>query len=111
MPVPSTARPRSVFFTTWYLQPLRRNSRRRIASFLTVMPRKSASTRLVAFARSPLRAAIFSSFTARSMSISPDCLLGLELGDQRQVVDLDAGAHGRGYRHRPHVRALRRLGL
>src|SRR5580765_2079778 len=86
IPVPSTARPSSVFLTTLYLQPLSRNSRRKAVSFLTLMPRKSASTRLVALARSPFSEVMFSSFTARSIRSS----LGLELGDQRQVVDFDA---------------------
>src|SRR5436190_7431496 len=126
MPVPSTARPRRMFFTTWYLQPLRRNSRRSAVSFLTLIPRKSASTRLWALARSSFSAEMFSSLTARSISISSvssdvasldlasldlASLLGLELGDQRQVVHFDAGTHGRGYSHRPHVRPFRRLRL
>src|SRR5436190_11516627 len=122
MPVPSTARPRRMFLTTWYLQPFSRNSRRRAVSFLTLMPRKSASTRLCALARSSFSAVMFSSFTARSISSSSvangclacasiDLSLGLEFGDQRQVIDFDAGTHGGGYGDRPHVRALGRRGL
>src|SRR5665213_187928 len=71
------------------------------------MPRKSASTKLVALAKLALSALMFSSLTARSITSS----LRLELGDQRHVVDLDAGAHGGGERHGPHVRTLGRRRL
>src|ERR1051325_10499358 len=97
MAVPAMALLSRVFFTTWYWQPLARNSRRRAVSALTVIPRKSVITTLVALASSSFSAAMFSSLTSLSMGLSLvssgalygfQALLGLVLGDQRVRIDL-----------------------
>src|SRR5262249_18818472 len=107
--VPLTAMPRRAFFTTRYSHPLARNSFRSLVSASTVSPRKSASTRLWAFASFSFNIAMFDSLTARSTANLR--LPGFELRDQRRRVQLHARTHGGRHRDRLHVGALGRRRL